>query len=94
MESNEKEQKHLEGTLKEMHRGKVEEFLLQDLQPDTQRLEIEEVARVVITPNGVEIYTFDDKVVFISFQSKLNVERLKWVADGENKVLRPQDEPA
>jgi len=94
MESNEKEQKNLEGTIKEMHRGKVEEFLLQDLQPDTQRLEVEEVARVVITPNGVEIYTFDDKVVFISFQSKLNVERLKWVDDGENKVLRPQDEPA
>lgn len=34
-------------TMQRTFRGKVEEFLLQDLQPDTQRLEVEEVARVV-----------------------------------------------
>lgn len=75
-------------TMQRTFRGKVEEFLLQDLQPDTQRLEVEEVARVVITPSGVEIYTFDDKVIFISFQSKLNIERMKWVQEGEHKVLK------
>lgn len=54
------------------HNDKVKEFLvndmLQDFEPDTQRYEIEQVARVIVTPYSVEIYTFDDKVHLIQFK--------------------------
>lgn len=63
------------------HSTRVKEFLLEDLlqdpQPDRQRLEIEEVARVIVTPLGVEIYTFDDHVYFIEFVgTKVNKMKL------------------
>lgn len=52
--------------------SKVGEFIitdmLQDFQPDKQRYEIEEVARVIVTAYSVEVYTFDDKVHVIQFR--------------------------
>lgn len=67
--------------------SKVEEFLLQDLQPDAQRLEIEEVARVVITPIGVEVYTYDDKIYFIEIGGT-KIKKMKWKdsVEGEGEL--------
>jgi hypothetical protein len=70
------------------YRGKVEEFLLQDLQPDTQRLEIEEVARVIITPFGVEVYTFDDMIYMIEIGGT-KIKQMEWKENGlEEKCNR------
>jgi hypothetical protein len=67
--------------------SQVPEFLLQDLKPDTQRLEIEEVARVVVTPIGVEVYTFDDKIYFIEIGGT-RIKKMKWASnsDGDPKL--------
>lgn len=72
------------------YRGKVEEFLLQDLKPDTQRREIEEVARVVITPERVEIYTFDDKVYFVEFGGT-KIRKMNWVNTIEGGIELEED---
>ncbi len=56
------------------------DFLLRGLeqvaQPQKDRLEIEEVARVIVTPNSVEIYTYDDKIHIVGFGTI--VQRMKW----------------
>lgn len=70
-------EKEVSNLLKVSGEGKVEEFLLQDLQPDTQRLEIEEVARVIITPLGVEVYTFDDMVYMIEIGGT-KIRQMEW----------------
>lgn len=57
--------------------SEVPEFLLQDLKPDTQRLEIEEVARVIITPLGVEVYTFDEKIYMIEIGGT-RIRQMEW----------------
>lgn len=58
------------------------DYLLQDMaqeaEPDTQRREIEEVARVIVTPSCVEIYTFDDMVYLVEFGST-KVRKMRWV---------------
>ena len=74
---------------------KVQEFMLdgmlQDLQPDTQRLEIEEVARVIVTPRGVEVYTFDDKIFLIEFGGTI-VKKMNWVNTPEGGAVLEEDE--
>lgn len=69
--------KEISDLLKIAGEGRVEEFLLQDLQPDAQRLEIEEVARVIITPLGVEVYTFDDMVYMIEIGGT-KIRQMEW----------------
>jgi hypothetical protein len=70
-------EKDVSDLLKIAGEGKVEEFLLQNLQPDAQRLEIEEVARVIITPLGVEVYTFDDMVYMIEIGGT-KIRQMEW----------------
>ncbi len=70
-------EKEVSDLLKIAGEGRVEEFLLQDLQPDAQRLEIEEVARVIITPLGVEVYTFDDMVYMIEIGGT-KIRQMEW----------------
>ena len=74
---------------------KVQEFMLdgmlQDLQPDTQRLEIEEVARVIVTPTGVEVYTFDDKIFLIEFGGTI-VKKMNWVNTPQGGAVLEEDE--
>lgn len=77
-EEKKKNHNELSQTIKIMNDGSVEEFMLQDLKPDTQRLEIEEVARVIITPQAVEVYTFDDKVYFIEIGGT-KIKKMRWV---------------
>ena len=65
--------------------GRVVDFLLkdmaQDATPDSQRLEVEEVARVIVTPTEVEIYTFDDRVFVVTFGST-KVTKMKLTPQG------------
>ena len=75
------------------YRGRVEEFLLQDLKPDTERLEIEDVARVIVTPRGVEVYTFDDKIFMIEFGGTI-VKKMNWVNTPEGEAVLEEDESA
>ena len=70
------------------YNGKIEEFMLQDLQPDNQRLEIEEVARVIVTPVGVEIYTFDDLLYHIELGGT-RIKQMEWKEkEGEEPELQ------
>lgn len=77
LEKASKEQVEYVSESMKCNNGRVEEFFLQDLQPDTQRLEIEEVARVIITPLGVEVYTFDDMVYMIEIGGT-KIRQMEW----------------
>lgn len=51
--------------------GRIGDILIQSMEQtaehDEQRIEIENIARVVITPFEVELYTFDDFIYFCRF---------------------------
>lgn len=88
-------------TLKLPLRCEVKKFELDDLiqdlaqeaEPDKQRLEIEDIARVIVTPSCVEIYTFDDKIYFVEFGGTV-VKKMKWVNTPEGGVeLEEEIEP-
>jgi len=56
----------------------VLDFLLdgvaQEAYPQKDRMEVEEVARVIITPHSVEIYKFNEEVIIVSIPKlKTNV---------------------
>lgn len=65
--------------------GRIGDILLKSIEQtaeyDPQRIEIENIARVVITPFEVELYTFDDMVYFCRFIDG-SIERMKLI-DGE-----------
>lgn len=81
--------------------NKVKEFDLDELlrgiekenSIDLQRREIEEVARVIVTPTSVEIYTFDDKVFIVEMGGTIT-RAMKFVEKEDGSVeLEPDVKP-
>lgn len=44
--------------------------LAQEAKPDKERFEVPQVARVIITPSEIEIYTYEDKMILAQILSR------------------------